>query len=269
MKPFVEFIQEHLIVEGIDFDPKTKTVSYNPSHEDNVDTSIENNPSVDSGIVPDIEVWSIFKRKRGNRGDGNPLIYALKGEGWTFKSKKDEQAIKDRFNEIATKFVKEHNFGISIIAPSSNPLNAYISDVISSKTQDITVLNDVICKLTTEEVDDIVLDFDSEFRKFYKNEFNTAYNQLSNYLDDMDEHRKGVFTRHLIKDAEMRDILDKTFKISDDKYAKYANVINDKDVLIIDDTISRGQTIKEICSIIQASYSPKSITVLTLLSKLS
>ena len=33
--------------EGIDFDPETKTVSYNPSHEDNVDTSLENNPTSD------------------------------------------------------------------------------------------------------------------------------------------------------------------------------------------------------------------------------
>ena len=31
--------------EGVDFDPETKTVSYNPSHEDNVDTSLENNPT--------------------------------------------------------------------------------------------------------------------------------------------------------------------------------------------------------------------------------
>lgn len=50
--------------EGIDFDPNTKTVSYNPSHEDNVDTSIENNPSMDGNIVSNVKVWSIFKRKK-------------------------------------------------------------------------------------------------------------------------------------------------------------------------------------------------------------
>ena len=61
----------------------------------------------------------------------------------------------------------------------------------------------------------------------------------------------------------------KTLKLSNDKYAKYANKINGQDVLLIDDTISRGQTIKEACDIIQDSYAPKSITVLTLLSKLN
>ena len=40
------------IEEGIDFDSETRTVSYNPSHENNVDTSVENNPTEDIEIVP-------------------------------------------------------------------------------------------------------------------------------------------------------------------------------------------------------------------------
>ena len=59
------------INEGIDFDIETKTVSYNPFHEENVDTSVENNPTQTGEIVENITVWSIFKRKRGERGDGN------------------------------------------------------------------------------------------------------------------------------------------------------------------------------------------------------
>ena len=67
----------------------------------------------------------------------------------------------------------------------------------------------------------------------------------------------------------MRDALDSTLKLSDDRFAEFANKINGQDILIIDDTISRGQTIKEVCQIISDSYAPKSITVLTLLSKLN
>lgn len=59
-----------------------------------------------------------------------------------------------------------------------------------------------------------------------------------------------------------------TFKLSISRYAEYANLINDKNVLLIDDTISRGQTIKETCSIIKYSYKPKSVSVLTLISPL-
>ena len=85
----------------------------------------------------------------------------------------------------------------------------------------------------------------------------------------MEAERNGSFTRHMVKDPEMRDILDVTLKVSTDRMAQFANKINGQDILIIDDTISRGQTIKEVCNIMQQSYAPKSITILTLLSKLN
>ena len=73
--------------EGIDIDPHTRTVSFNPNHEENVDTSVENNPTCDKELIPGVDVWSIFQRKRGALGDGNPLIHALKGEGWKINGK--------------------------------------------------------------------------------------------------------------------------------------------------------------------------------------
>ena len=76
IKKFDEFINE-----GIDFDKKSMTVWFTPTEEKYVDTSLENNPTIDKEIMTDVEVWSIFRRaKDGNKDDGNPLIYALKGE---------------------------------------------------------------------------------------------------------------------------------------------------------------------------------------------
>ena len=261
---------DSVINEGIDFDPHTKTVSYNPSHEENVDTSIEHNPTMDGDIVPNVQVWSIFKRKRGLRGDGNPLVYALKGEGgWTFRDESDRNAIEKQFDAIATKFATMYPVGVTILMPSGSELNMHIADVVMSKSRNAELIKGVICKLTTEEVDDIVLDFNSKFREFYKDEFNSKYYELGRYLDLMDKERNGYFSRHLIKNNQMRDVLDSTLKLSDDRFAEFANKINNQDVLIIDDTISRGQSIKEACQIMLESYAPKSITVLTLLSKLN
>ena len=261
---------DSVINEGIDFDPHTKTVSYNPSHEENVDTSIEHNPTMDGDIVPNVQVWSIFKRKRGLRGDGNPLVYALKGEGgWTFRDESDRNAIEKQFDAIATKFATMYPVGVTILMPSGSELNMHIADVVMSKSRNAELIKGVICKLTTEEVDDIVLDFNSKFREFYKDEFNSKYYELGRYLDLMDKERNGYFSRHLIKNNQMRNVLDSTLKLSDDRFAEFANKINDQDVLIIDDTISRGQSIKEACQIMLESYAPKSITVLTLLSKLN
>ena len=259
-----------IINEGIDFDPQTKTVSYNPSHEENVDTSIEHNPTKDMSIVQNVDVWSIFKRKKGLRGDGNPLVYALKGEGgWTFRSESDRMAIEHQFDAIATKFATMYPIGVTILMPSGNELNTHIADIVKSKSQNAEVIEGLICKVTTEEVDEIVLDFNSKFREFYKDDFNSKYYELCRYLDLMDKKRNGYFSRHLIKNKQMRDILDLTLKVSDDKFAEFANKINGQDILIIDDTISRGRTIKEACHIMMESYAPKSITVLTLLSKLN
>ena len=261
---------DNVIKEGIDFDPHTKTVSYNPSHEKNVDTSIEHNPTMDGDIVPNVQVWSIFKRKRGLRGDGNPLVYALKGEGgWTFRDESDRNAIEKQFDAIATKFATMYPVGVTILMPSGSELNMHIADVVMSKSRNAELIKGVICKLTTEEVDDIVLDFNSKFRDFYKDEFNSKYYELGRYLDLMDKERNGYFSRHLIKNNQMRDVLDSTLKLSDDRFAEFANKINGQDVLIIDDTISRGKSIKEACQIMLESYAPKSITVLTLLSKLN
>lgn len=40
------------------------TVSYIPSHENNVDTSVENNPTYVDDIYPNVREWSIIKKKR-------------------------------------------------------------------------------------------------------------------------------------------------------------------------------------------------------------
>ena len=258
-----------VVNEGIDFDPKTKTVAYNPSHEENVDTSLDNNPTIDRELVQGVNVWSIFKRKQGLRGDGNPLVYALKNEGgWHFRSQEDANAIEKQFHLIAEKFASMYPIGVTIIIPSGNELNNHIAEVVMSKSENAELINGVICKLTTEEVDDIVLDFNSKFREFYKDEFNSKYYELGRYLDLMDKERNGYFSRHLIKNSQMRNVLDSTLKLSDDRFAEFANKINGQDILIIDDTISRGQSIKEACQIMLESYAPKSITVLTLLSRL-
>ena len=83
----------------------------------------------------------------------------------------------------------------------------------------------------------------------------------------MEEERDGYFTRHFVKNPTMRNLLTQTLKLSKDAAARYAKDIDGKDVLLIDDSISRGQTIKEACTIISENYEPKSITVLTLFSK--
>ena len=224
---------------------------------------------IDDDIVDGIQVWSIFKRKRGLRGDGNPLIYALKGEGgWHFRDEYDERMIYRQIDLICDKFINLYPVGVTIVIPSGNPLNDRIAEIILSKSKNGKLINGAICKMTVEEVDEIVLKMDSDFRRYYGENFAGAYRQLCRYFDAMDKERNGTFSRHLVKDSEMRNVLNNTLKLSKEITADIANDINGQHVLLIDDSISRGQTIKEACSILNESYAPKTITVLTLLSKL-
>lgn len=203
------------------------------------------------------------------RGDGNLLIYALNNEDeWSFRSSEDKELIEKQFDLIATKFAKLYPIGVTVIIPSGNPLNRYIAEVVTSKSNNARIIDGAISKLTVDEVDEIVLKRDSEFRKFYGEDFDSAYSQLETYFDEMDEERNGIFTCHKVYDKEMRNVLSDTLKVSKSRLARKSKYINGEDVLLIDDTISRGQTIKDACRIIQESYSPKSITVLTLLSML-
>ena len=215
MDEIVEKEMDKTFNEGIDFDPETKTVAYNSSHENYIDISIDNNPTIDGEIVHSVQVWSIFKRKKGEtREDGNPLVCALNGEGWTFRSEEDRLAIEKQFNDIATKFAQIYPIGVTIIIPSGNELNYHVAEVVMSKSKNAELLEGAICKLTTEEVNDIVLAKKSFFRQIYKDNFNAAYKQLCVYFEEMDEKRDGTFSRHFIQDSKMRNVLLNTLKVS-------------------------------------------------------
>ena len=99
------------------------------------------------------------KKIKRDKNDGNPLVYAFKkGEGWTFRSEEDRLAIEKEFNDIATKFAQIYPNGVTIIIPSRNELNCHKAELVMSKSKNAELLEGAICKLTTEEVNDIVLD---------------------------------------------------------------------------------------------------------------
>ena len=104
-----EVIQDSVsrIIEGIDVD-LDGNVTITDKHECLVDTSVSNNPTVLTELVPNVKVWSIFQRKDDEWFDGNPLLYALKNE----KNYKltNPRKFYNRLEEIDNKFFGENNF---------------------------------------------------------------------------------------------------------------------------------------------------------------
>ena len=252
--------------EGIGFDENRLTVSCNPSHEDNIETSEETNPAMVSKYGDNVEVWSIFKRKSGRKDDGNPLVYALKGEGgWKFKTNKDKNAVYSQIEKITAKFFSTHSSNVTIILPSVGRLNSMFANIIMSYNKGSIFIDDLMIKMDTDEVRRLILLKDSPFRKVYNTPdlFERALAVFDIYADKMGD----IYRTHLMHDRDIRSVVEKTIRINYPQIAKYFDSINNKDVLVIDDNIGRGSSIKAAIRELKNCYSPNSITFFTLFSE--
>lgn len=257
-------ILEHFFLnEGIEVKLDRRVVMTD-KHEKLVDTSVENNPSVITGLIPNVEVYSVFKRKEGDIGDGNPLLYALKNEkGYELVN---AMKTKSRVEYIVKQFFLRHGKkDITIMVPSTNELNDYFAKVVARHCVHPTYIDDILVKMTTEEVDDYIQKEGSPFKRHYGRRFDIAYKYFRRCCKDM---KGGKFKFHTIDDMEMRGVIEHTIKLQDEYWGNYIDAFNGKDVIIVDDSITLGNTIVESCKIISECYTPKSITVLTLLSPL-
>jgi len=240
------------IGEGVDIDYKNRLVTVNLQHNNGVDTSIDNNPLYTT--INGFDVISIFTRKRYLNGDGNPLLYALKGlNDWEIK-KYDIDLLMKQFIRICEKIDPKYDTIIKI--PSNNHLNNIfmerlnkiihcdnnVGELLTKLEADVVWLDGVVhSKMTDEELDDMETIF-SDMGEFFS--FKKIPPNLRKYV------------KKIYNDNWMRNQLD------------VADKINDKNVLILDDTISSGTTISLFTKQILEMYDPKKVTIITLFSKL-
>lgn len=252
------------IVEGININSNDKTISLTDEHDKGVDFSLVNNPVYDK--YKDFDVISIFKRSKlvddtNTERDGNPFIYALKEKkGWTFDITNDEifRYIK-RFLEICKKI--NNTYDTIVITPSSTNINERFMKVISKQVQAENIVREFLVKIKREEIIDDNLIDKEQITKDYPNNYNEVITKISR-----------SFRRMEGADFEAKH-MDKEYL----KYVKYIGVNNDlnirpmidgKDILVLDDTISSGTTVSQCIDGITSNFTPKSITIVTLLSKL-
>lgn len=252
------------IVEGININPDAKTVSLTDDHDKGVDFSLVNNPVYDR--YKGYDVISIFKRSKlvdstNTPRDGNPFIHALKGKkGWKFDITNEElfRYIK-RFLEICKKI--KNTYDTIVITPSSTNLNERFMEVISKQVKAENIVREFLVKIKKEEIIDDDLIDKEQITKDYPDNYNEVITKISRSFRRME----GV-------DFEAKH-MDKEYL----KYIKYIGVNNDenirpmmdgKDILLLDDTISSGSTVSQCIEGIISNFTPKSITIVTLLSQL-
>ena len=254
---------DNYIVEGLNIDVYNKTVSLTDNHNLGIDFSLVNNPVYDKHNGYD--VISIFKRTsltdiNNTQRDGNPFIYALKNKnGWKFNITSEE--INKYIRRFLTVCKKINNkYDTIIITPSASELNEKFMKAISRQVDANNIINEYFVKLSKEEIiDDDLIDIE-RIRNDYGNSFNKVMSEIHRSFRRM----KGeTFEAKYVKKEYLKYI--KYIETNgDDDIRKY---IDDKDILLLDDTISSGETVSQCINGILSNFIPKSITIITLLSK--
>ena len=254
---------DNYIVEGLNINVDNKTVSLTDNHNSGIDFSLVNNPVYDKHNGYD--VISIFKRTpltdiNNTRRDGNPFIYALKNKnGWKFNITTSEitKYIR-RFLNICKKI--NNKYDTIIITPSASELNEKFMKTISRQVDANNIINEYFVKLSKEEIiDDDLIDIER-----IRNDYGSSFNKVMSEIHRSFRRMKGeTFEAKYVKKEYLKYI--KYIETNgDDNIRKY---IDDKNILLLDDTISSGETVSQCINGILSNFMPKSITIITLLSK--
>lgn len=251
MKQFKEYLNEKAfemyLFEGIDIDLRNKIVTFTDKHENYVDTS----GKLFKKKINSIDTYMLFKRKYSNdlNSDGNPLVHALKGNfGWKMKNR------KDILNRIEQSLKQLPKYDIVIMTPSSNPLMKEISKFINAE-----LIEGCLFKRTKDEVL-AEMDF-SKFSDDEMEDLEIAFAKMGTYFES--KH----FPKKLLLKLSTA-IFSTTVSGKSKENIEHAKMIKDKNVLIIDDTISSGYSLSNCTDIIREQYFPKSITQFSLFSDL-
>lgn len=214
-----------------------------------------------------ITVYSLF------RNNTEPIICPSGQKNkYKFTSEAVERLFWKRFEVILAAIPLTEDFVVlspdiisplkpQIISGNNEPVSKKIHEILHSRCANI--LHNFILQLSTEDVWFMCNSPDSHFYQFWhSNPDRTIIDDLDNSLDRM----PGVFNIHSIHDEDIRRTVRDTLIETPDLLFDYSSVINNSHVLIIDDTITTGQSLVSVCKALTSCYFPKSITAITMIS---
>lgn len=207
-----------------------------------------------------VTFWSVLRYGEAlmEESDGNIKTSLFEG-GYSMV---DSKVVRKRIKAIADEFFEAYKgTDVTVVLSSSNPLIVYSAGVIGQRCADPFFISDFFPKLYFEEVDDLIYEEKSFFRKHYGDKYWKKYEEFKNYSDKLID---SGFQFKKITDLEMRGVIEETIKSGDAFYAKYIDAINDKNVLVLSDGIMLDKSDFESWMLINTYYSPKSVSVMTI-----
>lgn len=252
---------DEFLIEGLQLDYKNKIVKLDDS---------------DNGVVflrkpleyhyKSMNVISIFKRTKFNselnnrNPDGNPFIYALKGKfGW-----KLDMTISDvkKYMKIFIENCKsiKKKYDTCIMIPSKSSVNELFMKELKKNIDCKDYINKFFEKMPTDEVLMNGIDYhkidkenDEVNAKSIVKRIKKAIDDMGDYFEAKKIHKELLqYIKYITYDEENSEIREK---------------IDGKNILILDDIISSGESVSQAVEALKSGFEPKSITVITLLSK--
>jgi phosphoribosylpyrophosphate synthetase len=237
-----------------------KVVAFTSETEQLVNTSLDTNPN--SHKLNNLIVHSVFKRLYSRQGgDGNPLIYALKGQKGFSITLRECAKFNPNTSVILDRLLQYKDYEVIITMPSSHKIVERFAKKIHRKTSNNAVLiNNIFTKKTFLEV----------------------YQDLQN-LPLTPKHKKDIISlrRSLEKDLNRNpnkifsmkevDTKDRMFicplKI-DSTQIDTMEQLKGKSILLIDDLLASGTTLTSAYNLLITLGISNKIEAICLLGKL-
>lgn len=129
-----------------------KVVSYDGSHQKLINSDPELNPTI--SIIRNLTVHSAFQRvkARSLSGDGNPLMYALKGINGYSISRKDVVKFVPDFEGVILKLQVEFAGATFVPMPSASPIAEILARRSCAAIPGTQILNNLFEKKTCADV---------------------------------------------------------------------------------------------------------------------
>lgn len=288
-----DLLEDDVVSEGFEVDPES-FLSFNPNHEKMARTSLETNPTLAnlqvtfaSGEQEEIPIYSIFQQvgSSSDPADGNPVIYAFKEEkGFRFKDGEAEKAfaqakaIMQKFLSMYFSEIVKQDHAATVVVLSGNALNSKIASLLVNEAKNLgcslKLYDKVLRKMYVSEViENVIENGKSDFSKWIysagmsPSKKARVVQELKEDLEAMIKLHDGEFAYHYVRNPKIRNLISTSVTLDTNYYKNNFLPMNEQHVLLVDDSMSRGASIKEACGLICSGYHPKSIVGLTLLSK--
>jgi len=238
---------------GIDI-TNDNQILFNDTHQKLVNTDINSNPT--TSIVHNIKIHSVYKRvkTKSNPWDGNPLIYALKNQKGYRLSRAEFKKFLYSFHFILNKLLEDKNYDLILVLPSSSNVAKGVAKKVSiSLTKTLNVYDIFEKQSISEVIEKIDISVVTN-----KNKLKELKHQLSK-LQKMDKNK--TFSMKNVPPKIREYFVPLKLKAKFD-FSHYKNI------LIVDDLLATGNSIKSARDIILTQNSKVNIEGLCLFSGL-